>query len=62
LNALESKRLLDQRQGQLSLSFEIIYGHAFKAAPSLGVKALTRVDLSDMKQMLRSGQNPGQGS
>ena len=59
LNALESARNSEQHPGKLTMSFEIIYGHAFKAAPTHAVKPLTRVELSDMKQMLRSGQSAG---
>ena len=53
--ALATHLVSDKHQGQLAISFEIIHGHAFKAAPSMAVKPLTRVELSDMRQMLRSG-------
>lgn len=41
--------------GRLGLSFEIIYGHAFKPAPRARVSAESAVDLQDMRAMLRSG-------
>ena len=45
--------------GRLVLSFEIIYGHAFKSAVSSPVKPETRVLLQDMKQMLQDNKtNP----
>lgn len=39
--------------GRLSLTFEVIYGHAFKAAPKIKVSALSSVSVSDMRNMLR---------
>lgn len=38
--------------GPASLTFEIVYGHAFKAAPRARVAPETRVSLSDMRGML----------
>ena len=46
--------------GRLVLSFEIIYGHAFKSAVSSAVKPETHVPLQDMKQMLQDSRS-GQG-
>jgi malonyl-CoA O-methyltransferase len=53
--ALKTTLVSKNHAGKLAVSFEIIYGHAFKATPRHAVKPLTRVELSDMKQMLRSG-------
>jgi malonyl-CoA O-methyltransferase len=39
----------------LSLTFEIIYGHAFKPAPRVRVSPSSSVSLSDMRAMLRNG-------
>jgi malonyl-CoA O-methyltransferase len=39
--------------GRLSLTFEVIYGHAFKAAPRMPVRTETRVALDDLRQSLR---------
>lgn len=38
--------------GRLQLTFEVIYGHAFKSPARLGVAAETRVSLDDMRQAL----------
>ena len=40
--------------GTLGLSFEVAYGHAFKAAPRLRVGEATTVSLDDMRAMVRS--------
>lgn len=39
--------------GRLSLTFEIIYGHAFKPAPRLTVRPETSIPLDEMRQSLR---------
>lgn len=47
---------LDARSGvdgRPRLEFEIVYGHAFKAAPRLAVSAQTSVPLEDMQSMVR---------
>jgi malonyl-CoA O-methyltransferase len=43
----------------LALSFEVVYGHAFKPAPKLRLDAHSAVSLEDMRTMLRSGRKPG---
>ena len=51
-----SERLADSGQdGQLALTFEIIYGHAFKPAPRVRVSSSSAVSLQDMRAMLRKG-------
>lgn len=40
--------------GSIGLSFEVAYGHAFKAAPRLRAGEATKVPLADMREMLRS--------
>ena len=47
-----TERLMDS-DGQIALTFEVIYGHAFKAAPRAKVQASTSVSLQDMRAMLR---------
>lgn len=47
--------------GKLSLSFEVAYGHAFKAAPRLRAGEATTVSLEDMRAMVRSNR-PTRGS
>jgi malonyl-CoA O-methyltransferase len=42
----------DGAQGRLQITFEVIYGHAFKPAPRLGVKAETHVTLDEMRRAL----------
>ena len=41
--------------GRLSLSFEIVYGHALKPRPRVAVSAQTQIGLDQMRHMLRSG-------
>lgn len=40
------------------MSFEIVYGHAFKAAPRIRVTPETRVSLGDMRGLLRGRDKP----
>jgi malonyl-CoA O-methyltransferase len=40
--------------GTLGLSFEVAYGHAFKAAPRLRAGEATKVSLDDMRAMVRT--------
>jgi malonyl-CoA O-methyltransferase len=40
--------------GSIGLSFEVAYGHAFKAAPRLKAGQATTVSLDDMRAMVRS--------
>jgi malonyl-CoA O-methyltransferase len=47
--------------GQLQLTFEIIYGHAFKPQPRLDMKSETTISLDAMRQSLRKSKRPGQG-
>ena len=44
--------------GRLRLSFEIVYGHAFKATPRAALKAETAVSLDDMRRLLRAERMP----
>lgn len=46
-------------QGQLRLTFEIVYGHAFKAPPRLAVAGETSVSLDAMRAALREGRRNG---
>jgi len=39
--------------GQLKLTFEIVYGHAYKPAPRLKVAPQTSISLDDMRQQLQ---------
>ena len=60
LQAQINQRLPDPAQpGRLRLGFEIIYGHAFKPAPRMAVRAQTSVSLDDFRSALRSNAAPG---
>ncbi|HEX9718675.1 MAG TPA: biotin synthase, partial [Ramlibacter sp.] len=43
---------------RLALTFEIIYGHAFKPSPRVGLSDRSAVSLEDMRAMLQSGKTP----
>ena len=45
--------------GQMTLTFEIIYGHAHKPQPSVKVADTSAISLSEMKQMLGAGRPAG---
>lgn len=44
---------LTGEDGRLSLTFEVIYGHAFKSPPKIKVSAQSSVSMADMRSMLR---------
>ncbi len=46
------KERLSNAQGQIELSFEVIYGHAFKPTPRLKVSAESAISMRDMRTML----------
>ena len=48
-----------QADGQLSLTFEIVYGHAYKPQPKVRLEANSAVSLEDMKAMLKQPRNTG---
>jgi malonyl-CoA O-methyltransferase len=47
--------------GRVSLTLEVVYGHAFKAAPRPRLQAQTTLPLADMRQMVRAGRHPRRG-
>lgn len=49
LTAIETLR---SRQGQIELTFEVIYGHAFKPAPRIKISAESAISMRDMRAML----------
>ncbi len=53
---LAAMQALKQDGGRLRLVFEVVYGHAFKAAPKPRLAAQTTVALDDMRAMVRSGR------
>lgn len=46
-------------EGRLALTLELVFGHAFKAAPRLMVAAETHVSIDAMRATLRKGREPG---
>ena len=48
--------LVKGEDGRLNLTFEIIYGHALKAAPKIKLSALTAVSEADMRSMLQGSR------
>jgi malonyl-CoA O-methyltransferase len=55
VSALQSQR---DAEGRVRLSFELVYGHAFCAAPRVRAGAESRFGLEEMRAMARQG-NPG---
>jgi malonyl-CoA O-methyltransferase len=55
------ERLLGKAEdGRLSLTFEVIYGHALKAAPKIRVNPLSSVSVEDMRSMLQGSRPAGE--
>jgi malonyl-CoA O-methyltransferase len=55
----ELARGLRGPDGRLGLTFEIVYGHAFKPAPRPKVGEHSAVSLQDMRAMLQGGKREG---
>jgi len=53
---LRELQALARADGRPHLTFEIVYGHAFKAAPRMPVQAETVVPLDAMRAAMRSGR------
>ncbi|MCE4554923.1 methyltransferase domain-containing protein [Roseateles cellulosilyticus] len=53
LEELETLRAAD---GRLALTVELVFGHAFKAAPRLAVASETHVSVDDLRASLRQGR------
>ncbi len=51
-----SENLPRQPDGQLTLTFEIIYGHALKVQPKVKVSAMSAVSVQDMRAMLQGSR------
>ncbi len=58
LESAMSRHLIKGEDGRLSLTFEVIYGHALKAAPRIKVSTLSAVSVADMRSMLQ-GERSG---
>ncbi len=52
----ESLAALAAADGRIAMSFEVVYGHAFKAAPRVRSDAPTKVSVQDMRAMLKSAR------
>lgn len=50
---------LRDAEGRLALTLELVFGHAFKAAPRLAVAAETHVSVDAMRASLRKGRSAG---
>ena len=48
-----SSHLVKGDDGRLSLTFEVIYGHALKPQPKIKLSALSSVSVEDMRSMLK---------
>ncbi|MES2188027.1 MAG: methyltransferase domain-containing protein [Pseudomonadota bacterium] len=59
LAAMAQRLAAPAEGGRLSLTFEIVYGHAFKPTPRLKVAAESMLPLGDMRSMLRRGAGSG---
>lgn len=54
--ALDTHLRVDSSEGQLAVTFELVYGHAFKPAPRVAVDAESAVSLEQMRRMLKQGR------
>ncbi|WP_326539373.1 class I SAM-dependent methyltransferase [Pseudorhodoferax sp.] len=60
LRAELAQQLADEaEQGRLTLTFEVVYGHAFRPAARVPVAAQSAVSLQDMRDLLRHGKGEG---
>lgn len=56
LKAVTEGLCTDPTPGRLSLKFEVVYGHAFKSVPRIGITPQTGISLSDMRAILSQGR------
>ena len=57
-DALNSHLRVDASEGQLALTFELVYGHAFKPTPRVAVDSESSFSLEQMRSMLKQGKTP----
>jgi malonyl-CoA O-methyltransferase len=55
---LDALGALRDSGGKLTLTFEIVYGHALKPLPRMQPGAASAVSLNDMRAMLRRDRKP----
>lgn len=58
----ELETALAGSDGRLHLSFEIVYGHAFRPLPRVRVAAETRVSVEALRSLARAGSKPAPGT
>lgn len=56
---LDGALRVQEQDGQLALTFEVIYGHAYKPVTRVRASGKSNVALDDMRAMLRQGRNTG---
>ena len=59
LQGLSDHLRVDSSDGQLALTFEVVYGHAFKPEPRLTVQSQSTVSLEQMRRMLKKPSEQG---
>ncbi|MDR2324685.1 MAG: biotin synthase [Acidovorax sp.] len=59
LSQLDGLLRVKEQDGQLALTFEVVYGHAYKPMPRVRASGESSVALDDMRAMLRQGRNTG---
>ncbi len=57
--AMNAHLRVDSSEGQLAITFELVYGHAFKPQPRVPVESESAVSLEQMRSMLK--KRPEQG-
>ena len=57
--ALGQHLRVEHSEGQLALTFELVYGHAFKPAPRVALEGESTVSLDQMRSMLKQGREQG---
>ena len=57
--ALGRELVVDPATGALGVTFEIVYGHAFKPQPRVAMSGESAVSLQDMRSMLQQGRPSG---
>jgi malonyl-CoA O-methyltransferase len=56
LEALASLAVPGQNDGRIALTFEVVYGHAFKPPPRVALSGESAVSLRQMREMLQRGR------
>ena len=56
-NAIGEHLRLDASEGQLALTFELVYGHAFKPTPRVHVESESTFSLEQMRSMLKQNKD-----